>query len=122
MRKKTNNFIYKSQYEFKETHHTGLPHLELIEDITNNLDNNLVTTGVFIDLKKTFDIKVHSILIKKLCHYGVRGIASSWIKYYLTNRSQSVVYNDICSDYRTMLCGIPQGSILGPILFFTIHR
>jgi hypothetical protein len=69
--------IYKSQYEFKETHHTGLPHLELIEDITNNLDNNLATTGVFIDLRKAFDTIDHSILIKKLYHYGVRGIASS---------------------------------------------
>jgi hypothetical protein len=62
--------------------------MELIEVIISNLDNNLVTTGVFIDLKKTFDIKVHSILIKKLCHYCVRGIASSWMKMYLTNRKQ----------------------------------
>ena len=58
-----------------------------------------------------------SILIKKLCHYGIRGIASSWITNYLTNRKQSVVCDDICSDYRAMLCGIPEGSILGPILF-----
>ena len=54
--------------------------MELIEDITSNLDNNLVTTGDFSDLKKAFDTVDHSILIKKLCHYGVRGIASSWIK------------------------------------------
>ena len=102
----------KSQYGFRETHSTRLALMELIKDITSNLDNNLVTTGVFIDLKKAFDTIDHSILIKKLCHYGVRGIASRWIKN-LTK--QFGVYDDISSDYRTMLCGIPQSSILGPI-------
>jgi len=53
---------------------------ELIEDITSNLDNNLVTTGVFIDLKKAFDTIDYSIFIMKLCHYGVQGVASSCIK------------------------------------------
>ena len=73
--------MYKSHYGFRETHSIGFVLMELIEDITSNLDNNLVTTGVFfIDLKKTFDTIDQSILIKKLCHYGVRGIASSWIK------------------------------------------
>jgi hypothetical protein len=87
-------------------------------DITSYLDKTFVTTDIFIDLKKTFDIIDHSILIKKPCHYGVWDIASSWIKYDLTNRKQFVVYGGVCSDYRTMLCGILQGSILGPILFF----
>jgi hypothetical protein len=109
--------MYTSQYGFREAHSTGLALMELIEDITSNLDNNLVTTGVFIDLKKAFDTIDHSILFNKLCHYGVRGIVSSWIKYYLTNKKQFVCYGGICSDYRTMLCGVPQGSIFGPILF-----
>jgi len=78
--------MYKSQYGFREAHSTGLALMELIKDITSNLDNNLVTTGVFIDLKKAFDTIDHSILIKKLCHYGVRGIAWSLINNYLTNR------------------------------------
>jgi len=60
--------------------------MELIEDITSNLDNNLVTTGIFIDLKKVFDTIDYSILIKKLCHYGLQCITSSWIENYLTNR------------------------------------
>jgi len=107
--------MYKSQDGFREPHSTGLALTELIEEISSNLDNNLVTIGVFIDLKKAFDTINHSIFIKKLCHYGVWGIASSWIEYYLNNRKQFVVYDGICSDYRTMLCGIPQGSILGPL-------
>jgi len=106
--------MYKSQYGSKEAHSTGLGLMELTEDITSNLDSNLVTTGVFINLKKAFDPIDHSILIKKLCHYGVRGIALSWIKSYLTNRKQFVIYDGICSDYRIMIYGIPQGSILGP--------
>jgi len=64
--------------------------VELIEDITSNLDNNLVITGIFFDLKKAFDTIDHSILIDKLCHYGFRGIASSWIQQYLINRKQFV--------------------------------
>jgi len=83
---KKNIIMYKSQYGFREAHFTGLALMELIKDITSNLD--------------TIN---HSIFIKKLCQqYGVRGVASSWIKYYLTNRKQFVVYDDICSDYRTM--------------------
>ena len=108
--------MHKS-HGFREAQTIGLALIELIENITSNLDNNLVTTGVFIDLKKVFDTIDHSIFIKKVCHYRVGGIASSWIKNYLTNRKLFVVYDGICSDYRTMLCGIPQGSIVGPILF-----
>jgi len=62
--------MYKSQYGFREAaHSTGLALMELIKDITSNLENNLVTIGVFIDLKKAFDTIDHSILIMKLCHF-----------------------------------------------------
>ncbi len=71
--------------------------MELIEDITDNLDNNMVTTGVFIDLKKAFDKIDHSILIKKLCHSVVWGVASIWITNYLTNRKQCVMYDGVDS-------------------------
>ena len=67
--------MYKSHYQFREAHSTGLTLMELIEAITSNLDNHLVTTGVFINLKKAFDTIDRSIFIKKLCHYGIQGIA-----------------------------------------------
>jgi len=70
--------MYKSQYGFGEAHSTRLALMELIKDITGNWDTNLVITGDFIDLKRVFDTMDHVILIKKICHYGVRGIASSW--------------------------------------------
>ena len=91
--------------------------MELLENISSNLDSNLITTGVFIDLKKAFDTIDHDILIKKLYHYGVRGIASKWIQSYLYNRLQYVIYNNVKSETRKLVCGVPQGSILGPILF-----
>ena len=72
---------------------------------------------MFIDLKKAFDTIDHSILCKKLYHYGIRGVASDWVKSYLSKRNQYVEIDGICSDKKQIVCGVPQGSILGPILF-----
>ncbi len=114
---KINEVLYKSQYGFREKHSTGLALMELMEEITSNLDNGFMTTGVFIDLKKAFDTIDHPILIQKLNHYGVRGIALNWIENYLSNRQQYVIYNKMHSDKKRILCGVPQGSIIGPLLF-----
>ena len=78
--------------------------IELVEEITNSLDNHESTVGVFIDLKKAFDTVDH-------------GIANKWMCSYLMNRYQYVNINGTNSDYMNVLCGVPQGSILGPILF-----
>ena len=75
------------------------------------------TIGVFIDLKKAFDTLNHGILIKKLEHYGIQGIASKWIISYLIRRKQYVSIQDTSSEHKEILCGVPQGSILGPKLF-----
>lgn len=111
------DILYSGQYGFRENHSTSLALIDLIEDITNSYDKNLSTVGVFIDLKKAFDTINHNILLQKLNHYGVRGICYQWIKSYLTNRQQYVSYNDTDSDFKNVVCGIPQGSILGPLLF-----
>ena len=114
--------MYKGQYGFRKAHSTELTLMELIKGISNNLDTNLVTTGVFIYLMKAFDTIDHSILINKLCHCRVRCIASiiALITHYLINREQFVINDDICSDYGTMVCGIPQGSILGSYFIFLL--
>jgi hypothetical protein len=114
---KTNDVLYKGQYGFRENHSTSLALMELVEEITTNIDKKLCTTGVFIDLRKAFDTIDHSILIQKLCHYGIRGTASQWLTSYLSDRKQYVCIDNISSCDKIILCGVPQGSILGPILF-----
>ena len=109
--------LNNSQYGFRNEHSTSLAIIELIEEITCANDNKKSTIGVFIDLKKAFDTVNHSILIKKMEHYGIRGIASEWLHSYITNRQQYVSYNETDSNLLNIVCGVPQGSILGPILF-----
>jgi hypothetical protein len=73
--------------------------------------------GVFIDLSKTFDTVNHEILLRKLKHYGLRGPPSRWMNKYLTDRMQFVEYNGKFSSDSAVSCGVPQGSIFGPLLF-----
>ena len=112
-----NNVIYNSQYGFRQNHSTELAVLEMVEKISDALDKKMFSVGLFIDLKKAFDTLNHNILIEKLKFYGIRGVASDWLISYLSNRKQFVNFNNVNSDYQTIKCGIPQGSIIGPILF-----
>ena len=72
---------------------------------------------MFLDFSKAFDTVDHTILLTKLNFYGVRGIPLEWISSYLTNRKQFLTYNDCTSQQQRISCGVPQGSILGPLLF-----
>ena len=73
--------------------------------------------GVFLDFSKAFDTVDHDILLKKLCHYGIRDTGLKWFQSYLSERKQYVTYNDTKSSIKSLRCGVPQGSILGPLLF-----
>ena len=86
--------LYEGQYGFRKKHSTSMAICELVEEITTAMDNSMSTVAVFIDLKKAFDTVDHNILLNKLEHYGIRGLALSWIQSYLTNRTQYVSIND----------------------------
>ena len=86
-------------------------------NITNSLDNKLHCLGIFLDLSKALDTINHNILFHKLNLYGIRGLANTWIENCLSDRKEHVVYDHKMSDKGKIVCGVPQGSILGPFLF-----
>ena len=111
------NCIFELQFGFRLRHSTNHALIDLTEDIREAIDNNNFAVGVFIDLQKAFDTVDHQILLKKLDHYGIRGTANKWFESYLTNRKQFVTINGVDSDLKIMKYGVPQGSVLGPLLF-----
>ena len=111
--------LYEHQYGFRKIHNTSHPIIHFLDKIYSSLNKNNpeYTLSIFIDLKKAFDTVNHDILLQKMNHYGFRGMANTWFKNYLNDRVQFVTANGINSKPCTINCGVPQGSVLGPLLF-----
>lgn len=105
------------QFGFRPKRSTYMAINDLYCKIANNLDNKLYTAGIFLDLSKAFDTINHNILLDKLSNYGIRGLANDWLRSYLSGRQQRVLFNNTLSNPAKVTCGVPQGSILGPLLF-----
>jgi hypothetical protein len=112
-----NKLLYKHQYGFRRLHSTELAALELIDQITLNLESNKTPLCIYLDLSKAFDTLNHEILLHKLSFYGINNISHDWFRNYLNGRKQYVNVNGMNSEKTTLMTGVPQGSILGPLLF-----
>jgi len=112
-----NNLLYKHQYGFQRGKQTEHNLINLVNFVSNAINNNKYCIGIFLDIKKAFDCVQHDILFKKLQMLGIRDTCLDWFNSYLSNRTQKVDINGSFSDIRNINIGVLQGSTLGPILF-----
>ncbi len=114
-----NLILYKHQYGFRAKHSTIHPIIHLLNECSeaNIKQPKEFTLSIFCDLSKAFDVIDHGILLNKMKHYGIRGMVNDWFKDYLSNRKQYTEIDNVTSNMSLIKCGVPQGSILGPLLY-----
>jgi hypothetical protein len=118
---KEEDILFKYQFGFRENHSTLIA-LTLTDTIIDAFEKGDIVLGVFLDFSKAFDTVDHDILLQKLNFYGIRGVANDWVKNYLADRQQYVNYGGNVSPMYNIECGVPQRSILGPLLFFYVYK
>lgn len=111
------NVIYENQFGFRKHHSTSHAINYSIDKVTTELEAKNYTIGIFIDLSKAFDTIEHSKLLEKLKYYGIRGRCNDILKSYLSERTQKTKFQGVYSDSCKAEFGVPQGSVLGPLLF-----
>ena len=111
------DIIYPLQFGFRQNYSTSYALIHLTETIKETLDQCKYGFGIFVDLQKASDTVDHNILSGKLKHYGIRGVAHNWFEFYLKDRKQYVSINGYSSKYLPISPGVPQGSVLGRLLF-----
>ena len=112
-----NNIIFHNQFGLRKNNSTTFALIQITGEKKETIDDKRYGCGIFIDLCKAFGTVNHDILLRKLEHYGIHGKAQIWFRSYLTNRKQYVSLNGVPSELKQTMCGVPQGSCLGPLLF-----
>ena len=112
-----NNVIYNLQFGFRQQYSTSHALINITENVRKALDDGNIGCGVFEDLQKAFDTVDHKILLAKLNHYGIHGVSNDWFKSYLSNCNHYVSIIGYESGLAALNCGVPQVSVLGPLLF-----
>ena len=112
-----NNVLNDNQHGFRRNGSTTIALFDLSQKVSTFLDNKLSDLGIIVDLRKAFDTIDHGIMLKKVEYMGVKGIAIKLVASYINNRKQYASYLSENSSYADVVCGVPQGSILGPLLF-----
>ena len=112
-----NGILSQHQYGFRKNYSTTFLMLDLFDKIYMAKNNSLKPGIIFLDIKKAFDTVKHNILLEKLKHYGIGGTVLKWLKSFLDNRWQQTKIGNLISNHSAIKCGVPQGSILGPLLF-----
>ena len=111
------NIFYNYQYGFRERCSTEHAILDIVNRIQGNMDNGMFSCGIFMDLRKAFNTVDYHILLHKPSHYGIRGVINKWFCSYLNGRTQTTQVGSYISKREKTSCSVPQGSVLGPLLF-----
>ena len=112
-----NEVTFQGQFGFRSNHSTTHSILLIADKIQKAIENKMYSCGIFLDLSKAFDTVDNTILLKKLENSGIRGIIQKWFLSYLSNRKQYVSIGNAISQQEPITCKVPQGSVLGSLLF-----